>query len=123
MAHSVEGRVPFADPTVLALAATIPPETALANGIEKHYLRSVAAAVLPPEIAWRPKSALTKNLSGRAIIHRLFLEAWAKHGDWLAPYVEADFVASLGPPPDDRQTGLQFRLLATLTWFARWGSV
>ena len=123
MAHSVEGRVPFADPTVLALAATIPPETALANGIEKHYLRSVAAAVLPPEIAWRPKSALTKNLGGRAVIHRLFLEAWAKHGDWLAPYVQTDFVASLGPPPDDRQTGLQFRLLATLTWFARWGSV
>ena len=123
MAHSVEGRVPFADPTVVAIADTIPPETALANGIEKHYLRSVAAAVLPPEIAWRPKSALTKNLFGRAAVHRLFRGAWAEHGDWLAPYVEADFVAGLGPPADDRETGLQFRLLATMTWFARWGSV
>ena len=123
MAHSVEGRVPFADPTVLALADAISPETALANGIEKHHLRSVAAAVLPPEIAWRPKSALTKNLGGRAVVHRLFRQAWAQHGDWLAPHVDADFVAALPPPADDRQTGLQFRLLATMTWFARWGSV
>ena len=122
MAHSVEGRVPFADPTVVAIADAIPPEKALANGIEKHYLRSVAATVLPPEIAWRPKSALTKNLGARMAVHRLFRQAWAEHGDWLAPYIQADFVEALGPPQDDRATGLQFRLLATMTWFSRWGS-
>ena len=119
MAHSVEGRVPFADPTVLALADAAEPEEALG----KRLLRAAAAQVLPEEIAWRPKSALTKNLAGRETVHRLFRQAWQERGDLLAPYVDADFVAAMGPPRDDRETGLQFRLLATLTWFTRWESI
>jgi asparagine synthase (glutamine-hydrolysing) len=119
MAHSVEGRVPFADPTVLALADAAAPEEALG----KRLLRTAAAQVLPEALAWRPKSALTKNLAGRATVHRLFRQAWAERGDVLAPYVDADFVAAMGPPRDDRETGLQFRLLAVLTWFTRWEGI
>lgn len=119
MAHSVEGRVPFADPTVLALADAAAPEEALG----KRLLRTAAAEVLPEALAWRPKSALTKNLAGRETVHRLFREAWTERGDLLAPYVDADFVESMGAPRDDRETGLQFRLLATLTWFTRWEGV
>ncbi len=119
MAHSVEGRVPFADPTVLALADGATPEEALG----KRLLRTVAAGVLPEAIAWRPKSALTKNLAGRETVHRLFRAAWAERGELLAPYVDADFVEAMGPPQDDRETGLRFRLLATLTWFTRWESI
>jgi asparagine synthase (glutamine-hydrolysing) len=119
MAHSVEGRVPFADPTVLALADAAAPEEALG----KRLLRTVAAEVLPESIAWRPKSALTKNLAGRETVHRLFRAAWAERGELLAPYVDVDFVEAMGPPRDDRETGLQFRLLATLTWFTRWEGI
>jgi asparagine synthase (glutamine-hydrolysing) len=119
MAHSVEGRVPFADPTVLALADAAAPEEALG----KRLLRRAAATVLPDEIAWRPKSALTKNLAGREAVHRLFRQAWQERAELLEPYVDADRVGAMGPPRDDRETGLQFRLLATLTWFTRWEGI
>ncbi|OYW20551.1 MAG: asparagine synthase (glutamine-hydrolyzing), partial [Burkholderiales bacterium 12-64-5] len=102
MAHSVEGRVPFADPTVLALADAAAPEEALG----KRLLRTAAAEVLPEAIAWRPKSALTKNLAGRETVHRMFRAAGAERGELLAPYVDPDFVEAMGPPRDDRETGL-----------------
>lgn len=122
MAHGVEGRVPFAHPEVLACGEQVPLSAALLHGIEKHHLRSAASSVLPPDIAWRPKSALTKNLAARGIIHTLFRKYWASHGALIEPYVHANEVAALGPPVDDREAGLRFRLLALLVWFARFSS-
>lgn len=122
MAHGVEGRVPFAHPEVLASGDQVSLADALAGGIEKHHLRTAAASLLPPEIAWRPKSALTKNLAARDIIHNLFREYWASHGALIEPYVRADEIVPLGPPADDRAAGLRFRLLALLVWFARFSS-
>ena len=119
MAHSVEGRVPFADPAVLAYAAQISAATGLENGIEKHHLRQAAAEVLPPEIAWRPKSALTKNLNARRAIYRLFQKLWKRNGESLTPYLPPDSLAKLPLPATDRETGLCFRAAALLTWFAR----
>lgn len=99
MAHSVEGRVPFADPTVLALADAISPETALANGIEKHHLRSVAAAVLPPEIAWRPKSALTKT----SVAERSSIACFGKPGPSTAIGSPPMSTPILSPPSPARR--------------------
>ena len=122
MAHGVEGRVPFAHPSVLACGDSVSLADALAGGVEKHHLRAAAATILPAEIAWRPKSALTKNLAARAIIHTLFRRYWASHGTLIAPYVHADEIEKLGPPVDDRDAGLRFRLLALLAWFARFST-
>ena len=119
MAHSVEGRVPFADPAVLACAAQVSLAAGLENGIEKHHLRLAAAEVLPPEIAWRPKSALTKNLNARRAIYRLFQKLWKRHGECLSPYLPADSLAKLPLPATDRETGLCFRAAALLMWFSR----
>jgi asparagine synthase (glutamine-hydrolysing) len=119
MAHGVEGRVPFAHPAVVAYAGQVPLAVALKDGIEKHHLRTEAAAVLPPELAWRPKSALTKHLGAARTIHTLFANAWSRYGELLEPYVFADQIGALGVPGNDRETGLRFRLLAVLTWFAR----
>lgn len=122
MAHSLEGRVPFGDLRLLALAQQIPPELGLRSGIEKWHLRTAAAQFLDPEIAWRPKSALTKNLHAGAIIHRNFAQAWRQHASHLEPYVDSDAVnaIALGPAPTtDRESGICFRLLALLTWFQR----
>jgi asparagine synthase (glutamine-hydrolysing) len=119
MAHGVEGRVPFAHPAVLAYAAQVPLAKALKDGIEKHHLRLEAATVLPPEFAWRPKSALTKHLGAARTIHTLFRKAWSRHGALLEPYVYADRIEALPVPGSDRETGLRFRLFALLTWFAR----
>ncbi len=119
MAHSVEGRVPFAHPAVMAIGDRTPPGEALRDGIEKYHLRAEAAKVLPAEVAWRPKSALTKHMAAREIIHTLFRQAWLRHGALIEPYVSPSEIDRLGPPDDDRQSGLRFRLLALLTWFAR----
>jgi len=119
MAHSLEGRVPFAHPTVLAFGDNVFPSDALKDGIEKHHLRTAAAKLLPAEIAWRPKSALTKHMDGRQTIHRLFRQAWTRQGALIEPYIIPDVIDNLKPPATDRDGGLRFRLLALLTWFAR----
>lgn len=122
MAHSVEGRVPFSDTAVTAIGDNTPVADALREGIEKHHLRAAAAEVLPHEIAWRPKSALTKHLAARAIIHEKFREAWRSYRDLVEPYVLPAAVDALQPPESDRESGIRFRLLALMTWFARFSN-
>jgi asparagine synthase (glutamine-hydrolysing) len=55
MAHSVEGRFPFLDPNVVALADSLPDETKLLGLDEKHVLKQVAADLVPAEIVARKK--------------------------------------------------------------------
>lgn len=55
MAHSVEGRFPFLDPEVVALANQLPDTHKLHVLDEKHVLKRAAADVLPQEILRRPK--------------------------------------------------------------------
>lgn len=55
MAHSVEGRFPFLDPDVVALAHSLPPEYKLRVLDEKHVLKRAAADLVPAAIRTRPK--------------------------------------------------------------------
>jgi asparagine synthase (glutamine-hydrolysing) len=55
MAHSVEGRFPFLDRNVAALADSLPPAYKLRVLDEKHVLKRVAAEIVPPEILSRKK--------------------------------------------------------------------
>lgn len=55
MAHSVEGRVPFAAPPVLALADGLRYRDMVAPGTLKSALREAFSGLLPPEVANRPK--------------------------------------------------------------------
>ncbi len=55
MAHAVEGRFPFLDHHVFAHAAGLPPERKLSGLEDKVALRGLAADLLPPQIAGRPK--------------------------------------------------------------------
>lgn len=55
MAHSVEGRFPFLDPEVVALANSLPPEYKLRVLNEKHVLKRTADGLIPKEIAARQK--------------------------------------------------------------------
>ena len=55
MAHSVEGRVPFAAPAVLALAQGLGYGQAVRGGELKWALRRAFADLLPPEVVARPK--------------------------------------------------------------------
>jgi asparagine synthase (glutamine-hydrolysing) len=55
MAHSVEGRFPFLDRGVAALAESLPPSYKLRVLDEKHVLKRAAAGVVPQEILLRKK--------------------------------------------------------------------
>jgi asparagine synthase (glutamine-hydrolysing) len=55
MAHSVEGRFPFLDKDVIALANSLPAAYKLRGLDEKHVLKRAAADLLPPEILARRK--------------------------------------------------------------------
>lgn len=55
MAHSVEGRFPFLDPNVVALAASLPPSHKLRGLDEKHVLKRASDGLVPPEIVRRTK--------------------------------------------------------------------
>ncbi len=55
MAHSVEGRFPYLDRDLVALANALPPAYKLRVLDEKHVLKRAAEGVLPPEILRRKK--------------------------------------------------------------------
>jgi asparagine synthase (glutamine-hydrolysing) len=55
MAHSVEGRFPFLDRDVVALADSLPADYKLKVLDEKHVLKRVAAGLVPTEIVRRKK--------------------------------------------------------------------
>jgi asparagine synthase (glutamine-hydrolysing) len=55
MAHSVEGRFPFLDRNVVALANSLPDSYKLHVLDEKHVLKRAAEGLVPPEILRRKK--------------------------------------------------------------------
>jgi asparagine synthase (glutamine-hydrolysing) len=55
MAHSVEGRFPFLDREVVALALSLRDDEKLTGLAEKHVLKRLARDLLPSEIVARPK--------------------------------------------------------------------
>lgn len=91
MAHGVEGRFPFLDHRVFAHAAALPPHRKLGPGTlrEKAALRDLAAALLPPEIAARPKQPY------RAPEVAPFFRDGAPR-PWVAERLEADALDAAG---------------------------
>ncbi len=55
MGNSIEGRFPFLDREVMALAGRLPASYKLRGLDEKHVLKRLGRALLPPEILARPK--------------------------------------------------------------------
>jgi asparagine synthase (glutamine-hydrolysing) len=55
MAHSVEGRFPFLDPDVVALANSLPASYKLRSLDEKHVLKRAARGLVPEDVIRRPK--------------------------------------------------------------------
>jgi asparagine synthase (glutamine-hydrolysing) len=53
MAHGLESRVPFLDPPLVELAATIPSDVKFKNGTMKHVLREAFSGDLPRSITER----------------------------------------------------------------------
>jgi asparagine synthase (glutamine-hydrolysing) len=55
MAHSIEGRVPFLDHTLVEFALRLPPHLKLRRLTGKYILRLLAKKILPEKVAQRKK--------------------------------------------------------------------
>lgn len=55
MAHSVEGRSPFLDPSLIQLSFQISSSSKIKNGLGKHVLKKSLERLLPAEILYRKK--------------------------------------------------------------------
>jgi asparagine synthase (glutamine-hydrolysing) len=88
MAHSVEGRFPFLDRNVAALADSLPPAYKLRVLDEKHVLKRAAAEVVPAEILARKKQPY------RAPDALSF--AGADAAEWIDAVAGAEAVAAAG---------------------------
>jgi asparagine synthase (glutamine-hydrolysing) len=88
MAHSVEGRFPFLDADVIALAGSLPPEYKLRVLDEKHVLKRAAEGLVPDSIVRRPKQPY------RAPDAAAFVGEGAP--DWVEEVLDARSVADAG---------------------------
>jgi len=73
MAHSIEGRFPFLDGNVIALANSLPDSYKLRVLDEKHVLKRAAAQVVPAEILARKKQPY-RAPDAAALIHATYLD-------------------------------------------------
>jgi asparagine synthase (glutamine-hydrolysing) len=73
MAHSVEGRFPFLDPNVIALANSLPDSYKLKVLDEKHVLKRVASGAVPVEILARKKQPY-RAPDAAALIHAPYVD-------------------------------------------------
>jgi asparagine synthase (glutamine-hydrolysing) len=80
MSISLETRVPFLDPAVIALSARIPPGLKVRNGQGKWLLRQVLYRHVPPKLIERPKTGFSVPLGAWL---RGSLRNWAE--DLLSP--------------------------------------
>ncbi|HEY1959695.1 MAG TPA: asparagine synthase (glutamine-hydrolyzing), partial [Polyangiaceae bacterium] len=88
MAHSVEGRFPFLDPNVAALACSLPDAYKLRILDEKHVLKRAARGLVPDEILARKKQPY------RAPDAAVFVGPAAP--DWVPDVLSERAVASAG---------------------------
>ena len=69
MAVSLETRVPFLDPDVLAASTRLPAKTKIRNGQGKWSLRQFLHRHVPRELIERPKTGFGIPPSGRVVVH------------------------------------------------------
>jgi asparagine synthase (glutamine-hydrolysing) len=98
MAYSLEVRVPFLDPAVVALAARIPMSLKVRRGSTKHLVKQVARGLVPQEVIDKPKT----GFFNRAVDSWLRLQLDHRAGDYLMSeqaayrqFLDGDAVRSL----------------------------
>jgi asparagine synthase (glutamine-hydrolysing) len=105
MNASVETRYPYLDEDVIAFCAGIAPEYKLRGMTEKWILRQVAARILPPRIANRPKTMF------RATMASIFLGSHRPH--WVDQLLSRESLLATGyfdPEMIARQRAWQTRI-------------
>lgn len=99
MANSVEGRFPFLDPDVVAVASAMPARHRLMGLDEKHVLKRAFADLVPTSVLTRPKQPY------RAPDAAAFFGPGAGQ-EWLSECLSPAAVASVGVFEPDRVSAL-----------------
>ncbi|MCE6995299.1 asparagine synthase (glutamine-hydrolyzing) [Saccharothrix sp. S26] len=99
MAHAVEARLPFLQPSVTALASALPADLRVRDGIGKRVLTAAGRGLLPDAVLSRPKQPFTLPVAAM-LTAGTPLYAFAR--DVLAP----DGVAASGQLDPPAVTGL-----------------
>jgi asparagine synthase (glutamine-hydrolysing) len=105
MNSSVEARYPFLDDDVVDFARTLAPEYKLRGFTEKWLLRQVAARILPPKIANRPKTMFRTSMAGTFI--------GPQRPAWVDQLLSPESLAKTGyfdPVAVSRQRAIQARM-------------
>jgi asparagine synthase (glutamine-hydrolysing) len=116
MGVSIEARVPFVTRPVLECALGLAPGDKIRDGYTKFALRSQAAAILPPEIAWRREKLGFEAPSVRWM-HRHFEIA-------RATVSRSHLLSALAPggvPYEQLDPDLQWRIYNLAHWESSFG--
>lgn len=84
MAASIEGRVPFLDPKLVAYALKIPQHMQIKNKVTKYLLKKACQGILPDDIIYRKKVGFAAPVT-----------QWFKKGSYFKPYF-ADLIHDKG---------------------------
>lgn len=87
MAHSLEVRVPFLDHVLVELCSAVPPWVKMRGLREKHVLRRAMQGILPAEICWRKKIALSAPTRDLLAGARLWEREARSHGPFASACV------------------------------------
>lgn len=125
MAHGVEGRYPFLDPRVWALAASLPVRAKLAGLREKAILRRWAAPLLPPSVLGRgkqpyraPGAATFLGPHAPEWVHDALSPGALRDAGWWEPRAVARLVARCraGRATGTRESQALAAVLSTQLW-------
>jgi asparagine synthase (glutamine-hydrolysing) len=115
MAFSLEARVPFADPALVAASLTVPPETAA----DKRVLREAARGLVPEAIRTRRKSALPRPIGVAALYQVEAAKAIDRAYAFLGEFVDLPAVRKLcapGRPLDECERSALYRVICVAHW-------
>jgi asparagine synthase (glutamine-hydrolysing) len=108
MAHAVEGRFPFLDREVVALANSLPPSYKLRVLDEKHVLKRAAGGVVPREIIARKKQPYRAPdalcfVSKNEYVDEVLSERALREANVFAPQPAMQLLRKCRARPADRQ--------------------
>ncbi len=119
MAFGLEARVPFCGLRLLELAQRVPPELALAGGVEKALLRESLRGAVPERIRRRPKSALPKEQDSAAAWKAEGVEVFADPHPLVRALVDLNALRPLLDPArtlSETDRTVLFRVLCLHHW-------
>lgn len=119
MAHGLEARVPFSDTEVLDLAATIPAELALRDGVEKAMLREASRGALPEAVRLRRKSALPKDQGNGESLRQQAREMLTSDADRIAGLLDVSRLRRRCDDPtalNEHERAVMFRACVLARW-------